>query len=469
MLEILSREQLDKLHSSAVTVLGKVGMKVTDAATLRTFKEHGAEIDEAAMRVRIPESLIHSALEDAPKNVTLGATDKKHAVTLEQGRFVTRSSTGLTEIVDMESGLARHGESRDTADASKLIADLENVTINSTHIFPSDMPPQARDVHSFRIALENCGKHVVTSPLSRTTLDCQKRIAEVFSHEHDSQTPIFSSLVCPIAPLTMRDQIATYCAKESIPAIVVSGPVVGVSSPVTLSGTLVLQSAECLGTLTLMQIVAPGAPVIIGNKSAPLDQRYVTPLSGVVEIGLLSAACIQVAHYYGLPGEGFGLRTDSKTLDEQSGVERVFVGLLPALAGAQIDSGVGSVEAINTLSLEQLVIDDEVYGMIQRVLRGIAFDDERLAIDEITAVGPGGNFLGRKHTRKFYLSEFFQHKLFDKRTRMDWEAAGRKEIRERAREKVKKMLSEHTSRPELPTGAREQISKIVKEAESATN
>ena len=466
MLRILSDEQLEKLHSSALEVLEKVGVRVVDSATLQIFRDHGAVVDEKTKSVKLPPSLVEEALKKAPGNVTLGARDKRHSVTLQAGRMYTRASTGLTEVIDLETGLSRHGLSKDTADASKLIQDLENVSINATHIFPSDTPPHVRDVHSFKLALENCGKHVVTTPLSRGTLGFQKRIASVFQQESDSQTPIFSSLVCPISPLTLRDQVSVFCAKEGIPAIVVSGVVVGVASPVTLAGTLVLQSAESLATITLMQIVNPGTPVILGNKSSPLDQRYATPLSGVVEIGLLSAACVQVAEFYGLPGEGFGLRTDSKTIDEQAGVERVFVGLLPALAGARIDSGAGSAEAINTFSFEQLVIDNEVYGMILRVLRGIDFDEERLALNEIASVGPGGSFLGRPHTRKFYVKEFYQHKLFDKKTRVGWEAAGRKEVREQAREAVRRMLVEHKPVPELSKDAQKKIAGIVKEAES---
>ena len=467
MLKILSNEQLKKLHESALLVLEKVGVRATDDTTLKILRDHGAIIDEKARSARLPPALVEDALNKAPKSPTLGARNRKYAVTLQEGRMYTRTSTGLTEVIDHDTGLSRHGLSEDTAEASKLIQDLENVTINSTHIFPADTLPHVRDVHSFRLAMENCEKHIVTTPLSWKTLGYQKRLASVFQEEFDSQTPLFSSLVCPITPLTLRDQVATFCAREGIPAIVVSGVVVGVASPVTLAGTLVLQSAESLATIALMQIVNPGSPVILGNKSSPLEQRYVTPLSGVVEIGLLSAACIQVADFYGLPGEGFGLRSDSKTIDEQAGAERIFVGLLPALAGARIDSGAGSAEAIDTFSSEQLVIDDEVYGMIFRVLRGIDFDEERLALNEIMKVGIGGSFLGQPHTRKFYLKEFYQHKLFDKRTRSDWIAAGSKEIRERARERVKKMLAEHKPIPELSTGGKQRIERILKEANAS--
>lgn len=467
MWRILSDEQLETLHFSALSVLEKVGVRVVDSATLQVFRDHGAVVDEKTKSVRLPPSLVEEAIKKAPHNVTLGARNKEYSVTLQAGRMYTRASTGLTEVIDLETGLSRHGLSKDTADASKLVQDLENVSINATHIFPSDTPPHVRDVHSFKLALENCEKHVVTTPLSKTTLEFQRRIASVFEQESDSQPPIFTSLVCPISPLTLRDPVTIFCAKERIPAIIVSGVVVGVASPVTLAGTLVQQSAECLATITLMQIVNSGTPVIIGNKSSPLDQRYATPLSGVVEIGLLSAACVQVAEFYGLPGEGFGLRSDSKTIDEQAGVERIFVGLLPALAGARIDSGAGSAEAINTFSFEQLVIDNEVYGMIDRVLRGIDFDEERLALNEIARVGPGGSYLGLQHTRKFYLKEFYQHKLFDKKTRAAWEAAGHKDIRERARETVRRMLDEHKPAPELSRDAQQKIVGIVKEAESS--
>ena len=273
MWRILSDEQLETLHFSALSVLEKVGVRVVDSATLQVFRDHGAVVDEKTKSVRLPPSLVEEAIKKAPHNVTLGARNKEYSVTLQAGRMYTRASTGLTEVIDLETGLSRHGLSKDTADASKLVQDLENVSINATHIFPSDTPPHVRDVHSFKLALENCEKHVVTTPLSKTTLEFQRRIASVFEQESDSQPPIFTSLVCPISPLTLRDPVTIFCAKERIPAIIVSGVVVGVASPVTLAGTLVQQSAECLATITLMQIVNSGTPVIIGNKSSPLDQR----------------------------------------------------------------------------------------------------------------------------------------------------------------------------------------------------
>ncbi|MEM2843740.1 MAG: trimethylamine methyltransferase family protein [Candidatus Bathyarchaeia archaeon] len=465
-LEILSNEQLKKLHSSALSILEEVGVKVLKEETLEIFEKAGAIIDRKKKLAKIPHALVEESLKKAPRHFKLGAREKKHSLEVKRGLIYARPSTGFTKIIDFKSNTARYGICEDVANASKLIEDLENISINATHIFPSDVPHEIQDVYSFKLALENSGKHVVASPLSGNNLNFMSNIASIFEEEMDAEPPLFSALVCPISPLTLRDDVSILCAKKKIPAIVNSAPIVGVASPITLAGTMLLQSVESLATITLLQLINPGSPIIWGNKSTPLEMRFGTPLSGVVEIGLLSAMAIQVANFYGLPSEGFGTRTDSKTLDEQAGVERIFVSLLPALAGAVIDSGAGAIEAVATFSLEQLVIDDEIYGMIFRIVKGVNFNEETLAFKEIAKIGPGGSFLGEEHTRKFYLKEFYQHKLFDKRDRKDWEEAGCKDIRGEAYEKVKKMLAEHKPLPELSQKGKEEIKKILHKAEA---
>jgi trimethylamine--corrinoid protein Co-methyltransferase len=194
--------------------------------------------------------------------------------------------------------------------------------------------------------------------------------------------------------------------------------------------------------------------------------RYGSPLSGVVEIGLLSAGAVQVAHYYDLPAEGFGPRTDSKALDEQAGIERAFVGILPALAGAEIVSGAGCVEAVATFSIEQLLIDNEFYGMMFRMLRGISFDKDRLAVDVIMRVGPAGNLLKDISTVKYYRTEFFLHDLFDKRDRRSWEASGSKSVEQVANEKARKILLEHEPSP-LTNEEKRKLDSLVKDFEKS--
>jgi len=468
-LELLTKKQLDVIHSSALNILERIGVKVLTKQALKIFSDAGAHVDEKSGIVKIPSHVVEEAIKKTPKSLELVGRDKKNKIFLERGRTYTRASTGLMNVLDLESGEWRKANINDVLIVARIIDYLDRISINSTHLFPSDVPLEACDVYSFKIVLENSSKHIVVSPLELENLKGIWNMASVIMDEESLRKfPLFSVLNCPNSPLILRDDISIFCAEHNIPTIVNSAPIVGVSSPITLAGTMVQQSAEALATITLLQLVNPRSPVIWGCKSTPLDMRYGSPLAGAVEIGLLSVGAVQVAHYYGLPAEGFGPRTDSKVLDEQAGVERVFVGLLPALAGAEIISGAGCLEAVATLSIEQLLIDNEFYGMMFRTLKGIDFSDDKLAIDVIARVGIGGNYLKDISTAKYYRSEFFIPSLFDKRDRSAWKASGAKRVEQIAKERAKKILSEYEPTP-LSKEEKERLNNILKEFEKKMN
>jgi len=459
--QILTNEQLDKIHLSAIKILENLGVKVTTKKALEIFSDAGADVNWEQKIVKIPSYLIKESIKKAPAAFTLMGRVAK--VSISRGETYTRPSTGLVNILDAERGELRKANCKDVADVARIVDYLDSIHINATHLLPFDIPPEINDVYSFKIVLENTGKPIVVSPLALRNLEFMWRIATIIRNEEElKKNPLFGVLNCPLSPLILRDDISIFCAEKGIPTIINSAPVVGVSSPVTLAGTMVLQSAEALATLTLIQLSNPGSPIVWGCKSTPLDMRYGSPLSGVVEIGLLSAGAVQVAHYYNLPAEGFGPRTDSKVLDEQAGIERSFLSILPALAGAEIISGAGCLEAVATFNMEQLIIDNELYKMIFRILKGISIDEHRLAVDVIMRVGIGGNYLKDISTVKYYRSEFLIHELFDKRERASWMSSGSKRIEHVAAEKCKKILSEHVP-PLMENEEKREIESIIKE------
>lgn len=463
--QILSKEHLDVIHNSALSLLEKVGVKVITDQAVKRFSDAGVIVDQKQKVIKIQEDIIKEALKKVPNSFSLTGRNEKNEVSITiGGKTHTRPSTGFVNILDQD-GIFRRAKCEDVANVSRIIDYLKTISINSTHLFPSDVPLQFNDVYSFKIVLENTEKPIVASPLALTNLEYMWRIASIIRGEEIlRKKPLFSVLNCPSSPLILRDDISIFCAEKSIPIIINSAPVIGISSPVTLAGTLVLQSIEGLATLTLIQLINPGTPVVWGCKSTPLDMRYGTPLAGAVEIGLLSAAAVQVAHYYGLPAEGFGPRTDSKVLDEQAGIERTLLALLPALTGAEIISGAGNLEAVATFSIEQLIIDVELYEMIFRVLRGIVIDEEKLAEKLIMKVGIGGSFLKEIFTAKHYRSEFFIPRLFDKRDRIAWTNLGSKRVEQVASEEARKILAEHSPMP-LEREEKGEIEQLMKELE----
>ena len=67
--------------------------------------------------------------------------------------------------------------------------------------------------------------------------------------------------------------------------------------------------------------------------------------------------------------------------------------LLAALAGANLIYGAGMIESGVTFDCGQFVMDNEFARMIKHGVGGIPVDDETLAVDDIAAVGPFGDFL----------------------------------------------------------------------------
>jgi trimethylamine--corrinoid protein Co-methyltransferase len=230
-----------------------------------------------------------------------------------------------------------------------------------------------------------------------------------------------------------------------------------------LAGTLVQQNAEMLAGLIMVQLLHPGNPVQYSPRCIPLDMSTGQACAGI-EAAMMSVGCVQLAKYYGLFSDVYGLDTDSKVLDEQAAIERAMCGLLPALSGANALSGAGCIESGITVSYEQLVIDDEIFGMIFRAVRGIDFNEEKLATEVIIKVAQeSSNFLQQRHTLQHFQSEYLMPKLLNRAARSRWERMGSKTMVEVARERAKKILAEHQP-PPLDEDSKKKLQDILKNA-----
>jgi len=248
------------------------------------------------------------------------------------------------------------------------------------------------------------------------------------------------------------------------PICILPGPTLGANSPATLAGTLVLQNAEHLAGVVLVQLCRPGAPVTIASYPHVMDMRNGSPCIGGVEVGLLGMALAQIGRRYGIPSHPEFPISDSKALDEQAAIEKAMTAVLLAEAGANLISNGGALEAEKVWSPVQLVIDNEINGMVGRILDGITVTEKTLAVDVITEVGPSGNFLRTRHTQRMWRQEQFLPELADRLGYATWKAQGSRDITERARERALEIVRTHQV-PPLPEEQNRELDRIVKAAE----
>ena len=338
---------------------------------------------------------------------------------------------------------------------------LDNIHLFLLPTYPNELPIEQVDVNRFFAGLDNTTKHVMGGLYTFDGVKQVTRMAEIIagSGERLRQRPIISMIACTISPLKMDGEYGDFIvaiAKSGIPMVCPAEPLCGATSPVTLAGNLVIQTVDSLMGVMLTQIVNPGTPVIFGSVSSNTDLRDLKYLAGSVEMGLINAAGAQMAQFYKLPFYATGGMTDAKVLDAQSGYESAITNMLCALAGANfIHDAAGLMEFALTVCYEKYVIDNEILGMVMRAVEGIKVNDDTLAFDLIKEVGPGGNFVTAKHTRRFMRSEHYQPLLSDRDSREDWGAKGRKTTWKRAAEKAKEIMSQHNY--SLPDATRAQV------------
>jgi trimethylamine--corrinoid protein Co-methyltransferase len=328
---------------------------------------------------------------------------------------------------------------------AKLVDNMENIHLYMLPTYPSELPVEQVDVNRFFAGLSNSSKHIMGGVYTIEGVEQVIKMAGMIAGSEEAlrKRPLVSMIACVMSPLKMDahyGDLLISIASKGIPVICPSEPLCGATSPVTLAGNLVVQTVDSLMGVVLSQIVNPGTPAIFGSVATNTDLRDLRYLAGSVEMGLLNAGGAQMAQYYKLPFYATGGMTDSKVLDAQSGYESAITTLMCGLAGANfIHDSAGLMEFAMTVSYEKFVIDNEIIGMMMRAVEGIKVDDDTLAYDVISQVGPGGNFVTSKHTRRYMRSEHYQPLLSDRESREEWESKGKLMTWERAAEIVRRI------------------------------
>lgn len=440
---VLSQDEIERIHDLSLHILETTGIVVNHPEALGLLRAHGASIDEAHDLARIPRALVGQAIALAPRSVTLyGQEDRRRDCVLGvAGGQYARTSTGLNWIMDLGAVARRPVTEADAVAWTRVAHALPNINVVGS-AYDQQGSPNAMDVRALERMLRLTDKPLMVSAVSGEGMRWVQRLCEVTqAGDRLPRVVVLSSVNSPLMYGSGQVEAAMVAAELGIPVFYNSSAVTGVGAPVTLAGSVAQMNAEMLAALTIIQIHRPGARVVHSAHPLVLDMRNGLARIGGPEVGLMAAACVDIGRFYGLPTASNGLGAESCSADAMAVIDKFASGYLAVLSGANLNGAAGAIGSQGIVSLEQLVIDDEIYGGIFHQMRGITVDEETLAGDLIDQVGPGGSFLDEMHTLHHFRSELRDSRLPNRLTAPAWTAAGSKEVLERSRDTVRDILA----------------------------
>ncbi len=443
-------EQVESVDLTGRRILSELGIKITDLTFLDELDRAGAQVDYTEERVRFPGDWLDETLKNAPARFVLYSRDGRNDLHLGEGRVHFANGGRVFQIVDMATGGSRRTMLRDVAHTAALVDHLDNIRFYIIACQAHDIDAEYYHLNDFYNSFNHTTKHVMGGCDHLQGAEQMWKLASIIAggEEKFRERPFASVITNPISPLCIESvtlNILKFCCTRGIPVTCAPAPISGATAPATLAGTLAQMHAEALAGAALTQVFQPGAKVLYGAVPTAMDLRTMAFTMGSVEMALMNAFAVHLAKRYDLPIYASGGTTEAKRPDIQSGVEKTFSSLLVAMAGGDcIHLAAGMLDSCNSISYEQYVIDNEVIGMIHRILAGIEVNEETLGFDVISKVGPGGNYVIEEHTINHMMDEFFYPDLAVRSNFDLWENKGRPGMLTRANDMVETILGENT-------------------------
>jgi trimethylamine--corrinoid protein Co-methyltransferase len=463
-ISILDEEHKKLILNEAKSILETQGVFIENQQAIDMFEQNG--LDHDGMRYYIPSDLVDTCLNSVPSQITLYDREGEECIALKEDQVHFDPGSAAIFILDENTGEIREGQSKDFIRFSAVVDRLKYIEAQSTALIYQDVPKEAQDWHRLYLALSNCYKPVVTGTFRKESFSIMKEILMTFRNSEDdlARKPLAIFDACPSPPLKWSDlttQSLIDAAKSMIPSEFVSMPLAGANAPITLIGSVTQHCAECLAGVVIVQLAKKGAPLIWGGSPAVFDMKHGTTPMGAIDTMMINLGDIEMGKFLSLPTHAYMSLSDSKIPDNQAGFEAGMGALLGGLAGINMISGPGMLDFESTQSIEKLIIDNEIVGMVKRLIRGIEDYGTPFASEILKDYEDKEELLSHPSTLKYFRKELFlPSPIIDRMTRDSWKEQGSKSTRKRAKDEATKMLSKPSSKP-IDESLQKQLDKIA--------
>lgn len=446
-LNILTPDEVNQIHAATLEVIETTGVRFPSNKALDILEAHGAKVDRETMVACIPGRVIEEYLAKAPPTYTLSALNPELDLALDGNHsFLGTDGCGV-EIIDAFSDERRRTTKQDVMDVARVADYLDAIAFHWVPISAQDCPPESRSLHELQAVWRVSQKHVQTETIVN---EREMRIAVEMAaglaggREALRKRPVLSIMQCTYSPLGHDGgsiEAGLVAAEAGLPVGYMTMASAGSNAPITLAGTLVVGNAEVISALALMQMHAPGCPVYYAAAQTMTDLRTGAYTGGGPEDYLFGAATNLLADYYKVPLSMGAFATGAKEPDWQAAVDNSFSSFMAVLTMADMLLGAGLLHGSRILSYEQMLMDSEIWGILESMFKGIVVNRDTLALEVIRSVGQFGSYLAQRHTRQ-YMRERWSPALFDRRPYNVWEEK-KDGARDWARTKAQQILNEY--------------------------
>jgi trimethylamine--corrinoid protein Co-methyltransferase len=459
-IKFLSDELVRQIISEATNILCKLGVEIHNEKVLTMLSDCGCKVDMEKNHAVLTEEIIEKSLKVAPGSFGLYdiAGKQTHDFSGDNVYF-TPGSTAL-HILDSQARKMRKAVTADYVNFVKVAEQLNNIASTSTALISTDVPEGISDSYRLYLSLLYSSKPVVTGAFTIESFEVMKdfQLAVRGTSEALKEKPLTIFSCCPTSPLKwsrVTSQNLLDCAKYFIPVEFIAMPLSGFMAPVTLAGTLIQHTAETISGIVISQTANPGTPILYGGSPAIFDVRHETTPMGAIETMMIDCAYNEIGKYLNLPTQAYISLSDAKELDAQAGLESGIGAVLAALSGINNVSGPGMLDFESCLSLEKLVLDNEICGMAYRLIGGIEPKEDFPAIGIFRELLKEKHLLISEHTRRYLKTEhFFPGSVIDRARRPRWEEKGSPTLGQRAHREVERLLESYQ-----PSGLSEDVKK----------
>ena len=449
--KVLSQSEIEKVNDAAIQIMEDAGFLIRSSKILDILDKSGAKVDFEKQHVKFPGKLIEECLLKVPSRIPWYDRNGDLKVVLGSGRPYVAMGHNAVFMQDIDTGERRNACLQDVEQLAIVADRLKEIDVIGIPVDPWEVTSEAHVFYGVKKLMESSNKPVYfSSNLPEINIAIYEMAKTVYPHDL-AKKPYIITQHSPTSPLIIDGPMAESLyemAIRGIPVCSLPEPYNGVSAPFTVAGLLAACTAEILCGIVMAQIFNPGVYCIFGSSWTTFDMKHGAALIGSPETNLLRIAHAQMAKFYNIPAHVTSPNTEANAHDEQMAWEKMISQYACMTSGNDLIVNCGMFATGLTFSLEQLVLDSEMVGIIRRMMQGFEVNDDTLAVDVVKSVGPGGSFLMEDHTIEHLRSgEYYEYAVSSVDPYETWRAKGKPDVVDLARDKARSLISAGIAQP----------------------